>query len=130
MKNLHPLYHHYLEVLDIAFQPIVDIHSGVTYGVEALLRGTDDLGYDSIHSFFDALYQDGVLYSFDLNLREKVVEKFCKIEGYESLKLFYNLDNRLLDMADFAKGNTKRILKKFGVDHKTSFLSFPNATKS
>jgi diguanylate cyclase (GGDEF)-like protein len=118
MKNLHPLYHHYLEVLDIAFQPIVDIHSGVTYGVEALLRGTDDLGYDSIHSFFDALYQDGVLYSFDLNLREKVVEKFCKIEGYESLKLFYNLDNRLLDMADFAKGNTKRILKKFGVDHK------------
>jgi len=118
MEPLHPLYHHYLAVLDIAFQPIVDIHTGEIFGVEALLRGTDTLGYASIFSFFDSLYTDGVLYTFDLQLREKVVERFCTISGYENLKLFYNLDNRLLEMADFSKGNTSQILQRYSLDSK------------
>jgi EAL domain-containing protein (putative c-di-GMP-specific phosphodiesterase class I)/GGDEF domain-containing protein len=118
MEPLHPLYHHYLEVLDVAFQPIVDIHSGELFGVEALLRGTDTLGFETIASFFDRLYEDNILYTFDLRLREKVIEKFCTIEGYERLKLFYNLDNRMLEMTDFSKGNTHRLLKRYNLDHK------------
>lgn len=118
MEPLHPLYHHYLEILDVAFQPIVDIHSGVIFGVEALLRGTDTLGFETIESFFDRLYDDNVLYSFDLRLREKVIDKFCAIEGYESLKLFYNLDNRVLEMTDFSKGNTFRLLRRHNLDPK------------
>ncbi|MCK9372740.1 MAG: GGDEF domain-containing protein [Sulfuricurvum sp.] len=119
MKLFHPLYHHYLTVLDIAFQPIVDIHTGEIFGVEALLRGTDTLGYESIGSFFDALYADGILYRFDVHLREKVVERFRTISGCENLKLFYNIDNRLSEMADFSKGNTSQILQRHGLDSKT-----------
>ncbi|MGA9046747.1 GGDEF domain-containing protein [Sulfuricurvum sp.] len=119
MEPLHPFYERYFDVLDIAFQPIVDIHSGITFAVEALLRGTDVLGYVSIASFFDHLYDNNILYTFDLRLREKVIEKFCMIEGYEHLKLFYNLDNRVLEMTDFSKGNTFRILKRYGLDHKS-----------
>ena len=118
MESLHPFYERYFDVLDIAFQPIVDIHSGVTFGVEALLRGTDVLGYVNIESFFDHLYESNVLYTFDLRLREKVIEKFCRIEEHENLKLFYNLDNRVLEMIDFSKGNTSRILRRYGLDHK------------
>lgn len=118
MEPLHTLYHRYLEVLDIAFQPIVDIHSGAIYGVEALLRGTDILGFESIHAFFDSLFEDKVLYTFDIRLREKVIKKFCMIPEYENLKLFYNLDNRLLEMANFSKGNTSRILRRYKLDHK------------
>lgn len=118
MEPLHTLYQRYLEVLDIAFQPIVDIHSGAIYGVEALLRGTALLGFESIHSFFDALFEEKVLYTFDLRLREKVIQKFCTIPEYENLKLFYNLDNRLLEMSDFSKGNTSRILRRHKLDHK------------
>lgn len=118
MEPLHPLYHHYLEVLDVAFQPVVDIHSGVIFGVEALLRGTDLLGFESIESFFDRLYEENILYSFDVRLREKVIEKFCTIDGYESLKLFYNLDNRVLEMIDFSKGNTFRLLERYKLDPK------------
>jgi len=119
MEPLHPFYERYFDVLDIAFQPIVDIHSGITFAVEALLRGTDVLGYVSIASFFDHLYENNILYTFDLRLREKVIEKFCMIEGYAHLKLFYNLDNRVLEMTDFSKGNTFRILKRYGLDHKS-----------
>ena len=96
MEPLHPLYYHYLDILDIAFQPIVDIHSGKTFGVEALLRGTETLGFESIAAFFDRLYEENILYTFDIRLREKVLEKFCTIQGYKTLKLFYNLDNRVL----------------------------------
>lgn len=118
MEPLHPLYHHYLEVLDVAFQPIVDIHSGTLFGVEALLRGTETLGFESIASFFDRLYEENILYTFDLLLREKVIEKFCLIEGYENIKLFYNLDNRVLEMTDFSKGNTFRLLQRHNLDPK------------
>ncbi|MBN2871198.1 MAG: GGDEF domain-containing protein [Campylobacterales bacterium] len=119
---MHPIYHHYLQVLDIAFQPIVDIHSGATFGVEALLRGTNTLGFESIESFFDHLYEKNILYTFDLGLREKVVAKFCTIEGFENLKLFYNIDNRLLDMSDFSKGNTSQILRRYGLDQKSMVI--------
>ncbi|MDD5160654.1 MAG: GGDEF domain-containing protein [Sulfuricurvum sp.] len=118
MEPLHPFYERYFDVLDIAFQPIVDIHSGITFGVEALLRGSDVLGYISIEAFFDHLYEQNILYTFDIRLREVVIEKFCRIEGYENLKLFYNLDNRVLEMTDFSKGNTSRILRRYGLDHK------------
>lgn len=117
MEPLHPVYHYYLDVLDIAFQPIVDIHSGELFGVEALLRGTDQLGFESIESFFDRLFEDNTLYTFDLALREKVIKKFCTIESHQSIKLFYNLDNRLFEMEDFSNGNTSRILKRYGLDH-------------
>lgn len=119
MEPLHSIYHYYLDVLDIAFQPIVDIHSGELFGVEALLRGTDTLGFESIESFFDRLYEENTLYTFDLALREKVIKKFCRIHSYGEIKLFYNLDNRLFGMADFSKGNTSRILKRHGLDHKS-----------
>ncbi len=119
MEPLHSIYHYYLDVLDIAFQPIVDIHSGELFGVEALLRGTDTLGFESIESFFDRLFEENTLYTFDLALREKVIKKFCTIESHAEIKLFYNLDNRLFGMSDFSKGNTSRILKKYGLDHKS-----------
>lgn len=119
MEPLHAIYHHYLNVLDIAFQPIVDIHSGTLFGAEALLRGTDTLGFESIESFFDHLYEDNTLYTFDLALREKVIKKFCTIGSHETIKLFYNLDNRLFGMSDFSKGNTSRILKRYGLDQKS-----------
>lgn len=119
MEPLHSIYHYYLDVLDIAFQPIVDIHSGELFGVEALLRGTDTLGFESIESFFDRLFEENTLYTFDLALREKVIKKFCTIDSHQAIKLFYNLDNRLFGMSDFSKGNTSRILECHGLDHKS-----------
>lgn len=119
MEPLHPFYERYLDVLDVAFQPIVDIHSGELFGVEALLRGTDTLGFESIESFFDRLFEENILYTFDLVLREKVIKKFARIGFHSEIKLFYNLDNRLFGMSDFSKGNTSRMLKRHGLDHKS-----------
>lgn len=104
-----------LDILDIAFQPIVNIHTGKIYAVEALLRNVEDAGFKSIFSLFDKVYKEGMLYPFDIRLREIAFQKFTTIEGYEKIKLFYNLDNRLFEIKNYSHGNTKRLLEKYNI---------------
>ncbi|GAB6044881.1 EAL domain-containing protein [Caminibacter profundus] len=101
--------------LDFAFQPIVNIKSGEIFAVEALLRKVEDCGFYSIFHLFDEAFRNGVLYQLDLFLRYKVIEKFSKIK-IDNLKLFYNLDNRILLMPDYKVGNTEKILEDFSLN--------------
>jgi len=104
-----------LNLLDIAFQPIINIHTGKIYAVEALLRNYRDIGFKSIFSIFDSVYKEGVLYYFDLALREKTLKKFTEIKNHNNIKLFYNLDNRLFDAPNYSTGNTNILLKQLGI---------------
>ena len=104
-----------LEILDVAFQPILNIHTAKTYGVEALLRNFKDVGFKSIFTLFDSVYKEGILYSFDLALREKALKKYTHIKGYRDIKIFYNLDNRLFTMSNFSNGNTTKLLQKLNI---------------
>lgn len=106
-----------IEQLDFAFQPIVNINSGVTYGFEVLLRNTKKIGFLSIHDFFDLAYIEGVLYRVDLQLRRKALKKFVELnKRNKNFKLFYNLDNRLVEMPDYAMGNTKKIIEELEIN--------------
>ncbi|MGE4396108.1 MAG: GGDEF domain-containing protein [Sulfurimonas sp.] len=104
-----------LKTLDVAFQPIVNIHTGKIFAVEALLRNYKEVGFNSIFELFDEVYEDNLLYSFDLKLRKKALKKLTAVEDYENIKLFYNLDNRLLEMPNFKHGNTGKLLKQYGI---------------
>jgi diguanylate cyclase (GGDEF)-like protein len=104
-----------LKVLDIAFQPILNINTGRIFAVEALLRNVEDAGFKSIFSLFDKVYKEGMLYPFDIKLREVAFKKFTTIENYEKIKLFYNLDNRLFEIPNYSHGNTTRLLTKFNI---------------
>ena len=107
-----------LKELDFAFQPIVGITTGKTVAVEALLRNTKEAGFISIFQCFDEAFADGVLYQFDLRLRQKALEKFGTLQ-IDNIQLFYNLDNRLLYMPDYKTGNTQKILDKLNLSKKT-----------
>jgi len=104
-----------LDNLDVAFQPILNIHTGKIFAVEALLRDFQDIGFKSIFSLFDSVYEENLLYTFDIALREKAFIKFNTIKNSQDIKLFYNLDNRLFQMPDFTTGNTNKILKKLNI---------------
>ncbi len=104
-----------LETLDFAFQPILNIHTGKTYAVEALLRNFKDIGFKSIFALFDTIYKEDILYTFDLQLREKALKKYSQIENFQDIKLFYNLDNRLFSMPNFSHGNTTKLLKNLNI---------------
>ena len=99
-----------VDKLDFAFQPIVNTYSGKTYAVEALIRNTKELGFDSIQDFFDELNRKQILFKIDILLRQKAIENFKEID-VKNLKLFYNIDNRILTMPDFKVGQTSEILK-------------------
>ena len=55
-----------LEILDIAFQPILNIHTGKIFGVESLLRNYQEAGFKSIFSVFDQAFHDGILYNYNV----------------------------------------------------------------
>ena len=99
-----------------AFQPIINPLSGRLFAVEALLRGTDRIGFSSIFDFFDEAYKDDILFQVDLELRKKAVEKFITIYGYEKIKLFYNFDVRITEMCNYMPGRTGRIMQDFSLD--------------
>ncbi|MDA7817626.1 GGDEF domain-containing protein [Sulfurimonas sp.] len=104
-----------LDKLDIAFQPILNIQNGDIFAVEALLRNNQEIGFASIFSVFDEAYKENLLYSFDIELRKKAFEKFTHIKNFSKIKLFYNLDNRLLEMPNFTNGNTNKLLEDIGI---------------
>lgn len=105
-----------IEKLDYAFQPIIYSHSGKIYAVEALLRNVNEIpGVMSIDDLFDLAFNDDYLYELDLQLREKAISKFAKIKQ-SNLKLFYNLDNRIIYNKNYSQGNTAKILKKYNLN--------------
>ena len=103
-----------LRKVDYAFQPVVNIHTGNTFGFEALLRCHKEAGFSSIDHLFDSAYEAGILHHADLYLREKALKKFSRFREKRRVKLFYNLDNRLLDSMDYSPGVTTELLEKYG----------------
>ncbi len=102
--------------LDYAFQPIIYSHSGKIYAVEALLRNVQLVpGLNSIDDLFNLAFNDDYLYELDLQLREKAISKFSQI-NIDNLKLFYNLDNRIIYNKQYSQGNTAKILKKYNLN--------------
>ncbi|MFZ3045051.1 MAG: EAL domain-containing protein [Desulfatirhabdiaceae bacterium] len=99
-----------LECLDYAFQPIVNIHTGMCYGYEAQLRNTEAAGIESIGAFFDRAFEAGVLHQVDRKLRTLAITKLSDILANSQTKLFFNLDNRLLGARDYRTGFTLDLL--------------------
>lgn len=108
-----------LRRLDYAFQPIVHAHTGKLFAVEALLRNVNDTEYiNSIQELFDLAFQEDIIYEIDLMLREKAIKKFSTIE-VENIRLFYNLDNRIIYNKSYRSGNTSKILEKYNLTKST-----------
>lgn len=112
--TLTPEWHEKAALLYHAFQPIARFADGSAYGFEALLRGWDQAGFSSIAEVFDRAFEDRLLYALDLKLRTKAFAQFAEA-GLGRAKLFYNVDNRLLQMPDYSTGNTLRIARESGL---------------
>jgi EAL domain-containing protein (putative c-di-GMP-specific phosphodiesterase class I)/GGDEF domain-containing protein len=104
-----------IDQIDYAFQPIVNIHTGVCLGYEALLRDYDKAGFKSIQGFFDAAFEDGMLLQVDLRLREAAIKKLISVNHHRRVKLFFNLDNRILLLPDDILGDTSEMLIQYGL---------------
>mgnify|MGYP000538379432 CR=1 FL=1 len=101
--------------VDFAFQPIADFQTGKIYAYEALIRGQGKMGFRSIHGLFDHAFNQGFLHCLDMVLRIMAIGKFSRISRKKRTRLFFNLDNRILQSHDYEPGNTADILPQFGL---------------
>ena len=82
--------------LEIAFQPIFGLQTGALYGVEALTRGAQALGFENPMALFDVADQLGVLAELEARQMEAAVRKIADLNTPSTPHLFINLDTRLL----------------------------------
>lgn len=101
--------------VDFAFQPIADFRTGKIYAYEALLRGQEKMGLKSIQELFDHAFDQGFLHCLDMTLRAMAMDKFSQMSGKKRTRLFFNLDNRILQSHDYEPGNTAEILPLYGL---------------
>jgi len=101
--------------LDYALQPIVNIHTGMCVGFEALLRNVEQTGFPSIQGFLDGAYCAGVLAAVGSMLRRKAIGKFATTGLADRTRLFFNLDNRELESGDFRSEDTAQTLATHGL---------------
>ena len=79
-----------------AFQPIVHLDTGLTHGVEALLRGIDALGFESIDQLFNRAAENEVVGDLESQLLIKALDDFARLACVKGLHLFFNIDSRSL----------------------------------
>jgi diguanylate cyclase (GGDEF)-like protein len=80
--------------LDCALQPIVDANDGTLYGVEALLRGHEALGFATPIDLLDQAKELGVLAEVERQAQRLAVAKFATLPAAARRRLFVNLDGR------------------------------------
>lgn len=101
--------------LTYAFQPIVNIHTGVAYGYEALLRGYDKMGFANPQEVFDSAWSFDILHSIDILLRETAIRRFSQCEAMCNSRLFFNIDGRCFESPDYQPEQTHKILNNIGL---------------
>ncbi|GAB0148306.1 MULTISPECIES: GGDEF domain-containing protein [Marichromatium] len=103
--------------LRYALQPIVNIHTGCVYGYEALLRGVDRLGFDTVPALLEHAWRLGCAAELDCELRTLAIASFAALPEAARYRLFFNLDPQLIELED--PGHTLRLLEQHGLPPET-----------
>lgn len=81
---------------DNAFQPIVEMVSGRVYGYESLLRGYEQLGFETPLDLLDKAHHTNQLWQVEQASFENSVSRFATRANGLTQTLFLNFDTRLI----------------------------------
>lgn len=101
-------------LLGIVYQPIVDLRSGDILGWEALARGPRQSHFHSPAALFDFAEEVGSVFDLEKVCREQAIRQLGSI--IKGQKLFLNIHPRTLGDPSFSAGETRRVLKGYGLE--------------
>lgn len=108
---LPPKWQLIMNMLRHVFQPIVNIHSGQTYGLEALIRGFEEFKFTSIEHMLSEAKRDRVSQSVECALKRKAIQGYAKWSFCHDRKLFINTTlNSVQDIKGEAIARTRKAL--------------------
>lgn len=81
--------------VSFAFQPIVGANSGMVVAQEALMRGWEAGGFSSIHHLLDRSVIEGMATEVNEMLLMHAISEFLTCGFPDSVRLNFNLDNRM-----------------------------------
>lgn len=122
VKSLPTTWRERLASLANAFQPIVNIHTGIVLGVESLLRGVQEAGWETPMQLFDEAHAAGLLRPVSRAVRRRAVAAFTNLPFASRVRLFLNVDNRELDDWEALTGNLGDLLQVCGLPLETVCL--------
>ncbi len=115
--------------LHMALEPIVGVHSGRTIGVEAVIGNATDLGFASAHDLLDCAADTGNpddplrcsdrLAEVEIQAHAAAIALFARMPDRANVKLFLNLDARLLDRAEAMVDGLRGLLAEHDVSPST-----------
>lgn len=119
--NLEEQAHRYLlnkvlddEMINILYQPIVSLRSGSLLGYEALSRGPRETYFESPENLFTAAEKFECLFELE-SLSHKLAAQSASSQ-LGDLYLFLNVNPLVLNAANHKKGQTRAILREYGID--------------
>ncbi len=115
LDELPPHWRARLAATTFAFQPIVNIHSGVALGFECLLRGWDTAGCGSVQQFFDEAHRDGLMREVSGVLRYRAVAAFTALPFASRTRVFMNVDNREIESWQALTAQMDAVLSTYGL---------------
>ncbi len=101
--------------LAYAYQPIVNVHTGEAYGFEALLRGVERHHGASIPEYFAAIDERGLTLETELALLHLAVRAFTRFADATPARLFFNLNNHVLDVSPDHPERIREILRCYAL---------------
>ncbi|MFO7912698.1 MAG: GGDEF domain-containing protein [Desulfotignum sp.] len=96
------------------FQPIVHIHTGLLFGVEAGLHHCRQAGLEKKADRPDPDREKDIHHQVDLCLQEMIFTAFFRFKRAHPFKLFYHLDHRISRSPDYLLDRTLELLIRQG----------------
>jgi diguanylate cyclase (GGDEF)-like protein len=99
--------------IEVHFQPIISFETGEPLGWEALSRGPKGSRLERPDTLFTIAEECGELARLERVCREKAIEAAAGLPS--AAKLFLNINPRAIDDPSFTKGETRKLLDKYGL---------------
>jgi diguanylate cyclase (GGDEF)-like protein len=100
---------------EFVFHPIVHVHTGHLFGVEAVFTGFTGDHSETRNDLFDGAREKGLHHQADLLLRQKILTRFSAFRKENRGRVFLRLDHRVCRSPDYRPGRTLAMIEQLGL---------------